>query len=49
MKRRRIGDDGVALAHHAAERADLIELDISPVIEDEEAAAGLSKAYGSQT
>ncbi|MDH3584251.1 MAG: DUF3303 domain-containing protein [Phycisphaerae bacterium] len=40
------GTDGVALAQHAAEWANLLELEISPVIEDEEAATGLARAYG---
>lgn len=37
--------DNVALAQHAAEWANYLELNISPVIDDEEAAAGLSRAY----
>ena len=40
------GNDGVALAQHMGEWANLLELTISPVIEDAEAASGLNKAYG---
>jgi len=40
------GDAG-ALAQHVAEWANLVELQVSPVIEDAEAAASLSKVYGS--
>ena len=39
--------DPEAVAHHVAEWASLVELDVSPVIEDAEAAASLSKVYGS--
>lgn len=39
--------DPQAVAHHVAEWANLVELEVSPVIEDAEAAAGLSKVYGS--
>ena len=40
------GDDGVAMAQHMGEWADFLELEISPVAEDAEAASGLSRAYG---
>lgn len=39
------GDDNVALAQHLAEWANLLELQIAPVMGDEDAASGLSKAY----
>lgn len=39
------GNDNIALAQHAAEWANYLELQITPVIEDEEAAKALSKAY----
>jgi hypothetical protein len=39
------GEDPKALAQHIAEWADLIEFQITPVLEDEDAAQGLSKAY----
>ena len=38
------GDDGVALAKHFAEWADLLELQISPVLEDDEAARAFTGA-----
>jgi hypothetical protein len=41
------GDDTVAMAQHSAEWANYLELTITPVIDDDEAAAGLSKVYGS--
>jgi hypothetical protein len=40
-------DDAVALAEHMAEWARLLELNISPVIEDEEAAKAASRVYKS--
>lgn len=40
------GNDTTALAQHMAERANYLELQITPVIEDEEAGAGMSKTYG---
>jgi hypothetical protein len=40
-------DDAVALAERMAEWANLLELDISPVIEDKEAAKGASRVYKS--
>ncbi len=40
------GTDGEALAQLAAEWANLLELEVCPVIEDAEAASGLSKIYG---
>ncbi|GMR23273.1 MAG: hypothetical protein BMS9Abin37_1688 [Acidobacteriota bacterium] len=40
------GDSAEALAQHVAEWAGLIELEVSPVIEDEEAASSLSKLFG---
>ncbi len=40
------GNDTTALAQHMAEWANLLELQITPVIEDAEAASGLSKVYG---
>jgi len=39
------GNDGSALAQFAAEWSGVAELDISPVIEDAEAATGLSKVF----
>jgi len=41
------GGDNVALAQHATEWANYLELNITPVIDDEEAAVGLSKVYAS--
>ena len=41
------GNDATALAQHVAEWANLLELQITPVIEDDEAASALSKAYAS--
>lgn len=40
------GDSSEALAQHVAEWAGLCELDVTPVLEDEEAASSLSKLYG---
>ncbi len=40
------GNDTTALAQHMAEWANYLELQITPVIDDAEAGAGLSKAYG---
>jgi hypothetical protein len=34
------------MAQHMGEWADFLELEISPVVEDAEAASGLSRAYG---
>ena len=42
------GNDGVTLAQHIGEWANLLEAQISPVIEDAEAASGLSKVYESK-
>jgi len=41
-------EDGPALAQGIAEWADVCELELLPVIEDAEAASGLSKIYGSE-
>ena len=41
------GSNNVALAQHAAEWANYLELNITPVIDDEDAAAGLSRVYTS--
>ncbi|MBT8486878.1 MAG: DUF3303 family protein [Phycisphaerales bacterium] len=41
------GDDPTALAQHMAQWADLLELQITPVVEDDAAASGLGKVYGS--
>lgn len=38
-------DDAVALSEHMAEWASMLELDISPVIEDEEAGKAASRVY----
>jgi hypothetical protein len=38
--------DIVALAQHVAEWANLLELEVSPVIEDAEAATAASKVFG---
>ena len=40
------GDDAVALAEHVAQWANLLELQVTPVIEDDEAASGMSRVYG---
>jgi hypothetical protein len=40
------GDDLTALAEHVAEWADVIELDVHPVVEDAQAAAAASKVFG---
>lgn len=40
------GDDLTAVAQHVAEWADLLELEVHPVIEDTEAASAASKALG---
>ena len=40
------GDDRVAIAEHMAEWANYLELDVRPVIEDEAAAEGVSRASG---
>ena len=42
------GDDGAALAQHLGEWANLLEAQISPVIEDAEAASAFSKVYESR-
>lgn len=39
------GEDATALAQHVAEWADLLEFQITPVIEDADAGQVLSKAY----
>ena len=39
------GNDMTALAQHIAEWANLLELQVTPVIEDEEAASSLSTVY----
>jgi hypothetical protein len=40
------GNDTTALAQHMAEWANYLEMQVTPVIEDAEAGAGMSKAYG---
>ena len=40
------GDDPTAIVQHMAEWAHLLELQITPVVEDAEAASGLSRVYG---
>ena len=40
------GSDTTALAQHLGEWANFLEFQVTPVIEDAEAGAGLSKAYG---
>jgi hypothetical protein len=40
------GDDATAVAQHVAEWANYLDIQVTPVIEDSEAAAALSKAYG---
>ena len=37
------GDDATAVAEHAAEWADMLELEVNPVIEDAGAAEGASR------
>jgi len=39
------GQDLTAIAQHIAEWANLLEFQITPVLEDEEAGKGLSRAY----
>ncbi|MHC5002655.1 MAG: DUF3303 domain-containing protein [Planctomycetota bacterium] len=39
-------DDAIALAQHVAEWANLLDLQVTPVIEDDEAATALGRAYG---
>jgi hypothetical protein len=40
-------DDPVALAEHMAQWAAMLELEITPVVEDEEAASAATRVYGS--
>jgi AraC-like DNA-binding protein len=40
------GDDPSALAEHVAEWADLLELQVTPVLEDDGAAQAISRVYG---
>ena len=40
------GNDEVALAQHAGEWANLLEIEVTPVLGDEAAAQGLRRAYG---
>lgn len=40
------GDDPTALAEHTAQWADLLEIQATPVIEDNEAAQVLARVYG---
>jgi hypothetical protein len=40
------GNDPVVLAHHMAEWGDFLDLQVTPVLDDAEAASGLSKVYG---
>ncbi|MGH9504430.1 MAG: DUF3303 domain-containing protein [Terriglobales bacterium] len=40
------GDDSTALAEHVAEWADVLDLEVNPVIEDASAAEGASRIYG---
>ena len=40
------GDDLTALAQHVAEWADLIDIEVNPVIEDAAAGEALSKVFG---
>ena len=40
------GDDPTVVAQHVAEWADVIELEVNPVIEDAAAAAAASKVFG---
>ena len=42
------GNDTTALAQHVAEWANYLQLRVTPVMEDAEAGAGLSKEYGKQ-
>jgi hypothetical protein len=41
------GTDTTALAQHLAEWGEYLEMQVTPVIQDEEAGAGLAKVYGS--
>lgn len=38
-------NDAVALSHHVADWSNLLEIDVTPVIEDEDAATALGRAY----
>lgn len=38
--------DVTAIAHHMAEWGNLLELDVTPVLEDEQAGAAMAKVYG---
>jgi len=40
------GDDPAALAEHVAEWADLLQLNVNPVIEDAASAAAASRVFG---
>ena len=40
------GNDGAALAQHVAEWANLLEQEVTPVLEDAEASSGVAKIYG---
>lgn len=40
------GDDLTAVAEHVAQWADLLEIQVTPVIEDEQAAEAISRVYG---
>jgi Protein of unknown function (DUF3303) len=40
------GDDPMVVAQHVAEWADMIELEVNPVIEDAAAAEAASKVFG---
>jgi hypothetical protein len=39
------GNDATALAQHVAEWANLVDLEVTPVLEDADASAGLSRVY----
>lgn len=41
------GDDPIAMAQHSAEWARYLEIQVTPVLDDYEASAGISKVYGS--
>ena len=40
------GDDAEVIAHHVAKWAGMVELTVSPVVDDQGAANSLSKVYG---
>lgn len=40
------GNDLTAIAAHMAEWGDMLDLDVTPVLEDQEAGAALSRVYG---